>query len=47
MNATAKQEIQTIEPRAVAQTPMDLLNQAVISGNIELAEKLMGLQERW
>ena len=26
---------------------MDLLNQAVASGNIELAEKLMGLQERW
>ena len=47
MNATAKQEIQTIEPRAVAQTPMDLLNQAVLGGNIELAEKLMVLQERW
>lgn len=47
MNATPKQEIQVIEPRAVAQTPMDLLNQAVANGNIELAEKLMGLQERW
>jgi len=47
MSAAAKQEIQTIEPRAVAQTPMDLLNSAVMSGNIELAEKLMGLQERW
>lgn len=48
MSAVAKQEVQTIEPRAVAvQTPMDLLNQAVANGNIELAEKLMGLQERW
>jgi hypothetical protein len=28
-------------------TPMNLLQSAVASGNIELAEKLMGLQERW
>jgi hypothetical protein len=47
MNTAAKQDVQVIEPRAVAQTPMDLLNQAVANGNIELAEKLMGLQERW
>lgn len=47
MAATAKHEIQVIEPRAVAQTPMDLLSQAVADGKLELAEKLMGLQERW
>lgn len=48
MNALPKNEIEVIEPRSVTvQTPMDLLNQAVANGNIELAEKLMGLQERW
>ena len=47
MSAVAKQELQAGPPRAVASTPMDLLNQAVANGNIELAEKLMGLQERW
>lgn len=41
------QEIQRIEPQATALTPMDLLNNAVANGNLELAEKLMGLQERW
>lgn len=50
-NAAAKNEIANIDPRAAsvqaAQTPMHLLNQAVASGNIELAEKLMGLHERW
>jgi hypothetical protein len=35
------------EPRALAVTPMSLLESAVASGNIELAEKLMSLQERW
>ena len=46
--------VQKIEPTTVtaindgnATTPMTLLHQAVASGNIELAEKLMGLQERW
>lgn len=50
MNAVAEKTkaIAITEDRAVAATtPMDLLNQAVGSGNIELAEKLMGLQERW
>lgn len=43
MNAVEK-----IEPRAVAPaTPMTLLENAVAAGNIELAEKLMSLQERW
>jgi hypothetical protein len=32
-------------PTAV--TPMSLLQSAVASGNLDLAEKLMGLQERW
>lgn len=42
------QEIVVAPPTApAATTPMDLLNQAVGNGNIELAEKLMGLQERW
>jgi len=48
MNTAVKtQEIQRIEPQATALTPMDLLNNAVANGNLELAEKLMGLQERW
>lgn len=33
--------------RTEPSTPMALLSQAVANGNIELAEKLMGLQERW
>lgn len=41
------QEVQRIEPQSAALTPMDLLNNAVANGNLELAEKLMGLQERW
>ncbi|MDE2099575.1 MAG: ERF family protein [Patescibacteria group bacterium] len=47
--SAVKQEVQIIdEPRSVAaQTPMDLLKQAVANGNLELAEKMMGLQERW
>lgn len=45
MNAVEKIETQ---PRAVAAaTPMSLLESAVAAGNIELAEKLMSLQERW
>lgn len=48
MSAAEKQEIQVIAPAAsTAITPMNLLNQAVASGNIELAEKLMSLHERW
>jgi hypothetical protein len=49
MSATQKSEVVTIEAAHVpaAQTPMTLLNQAVANGNIELAEKLMGLHERW
>lgn len=42
--------IEKIEPeaRAVASvTPMSLLQSAVASGNLDLAEKLMSLQERW
>lgn len=45
MNTVEKIEPQ---PRAVAVTPMDMLNQAVQSGaGLEMVEKLMGLQERW
>lgn len=45
MNAVEKIEPQ---PRAVAAaTPMSLLESAVAAGNIELAEKLMSLQDRW
>ena len=44
---SAVKELQTIERREVAHTPMELLNHAVSNGNIELAEKLMALQERW
>jgi hypothetical protein len=44
MGALAKQPERLPE---VTRTPMELLNQAVMSGNIELAEKLMGLQERY
>ena len=45
MNAVEKIEPQT---RAVAAaTPMSLLESAVAAGNIELAEKLMSLQDRW
>lgn len=44
MSAVAKLE-QSSAP--IQHTPMDLLYQAVANGNIELAEKLMGLQERW
>lgn len=48
MNVAAKQELQTIQHQAVTLTPMDMLNQAVERGaNIEILEKLMGLQERW
>jgi hypothetical protein len=47
-NAAEKQEIQVIPPAAsTAITPMSLLNQAVANGNIELAERLMTLQERF
>lgn len=28
-------------------TPMELLKQAIAGGNVEIAEKMMGLQERW
>jgi hypothetical protein len=44
------QAVEKIEqqPRAVAAaTPMSLLESAVAAGNIELAEKLMSLQDRW
>lgn len=45
MNAIEKIEPET---RAVANvTPMSLLQSAVASGNLDLAEKLMSLQERW
>lgn len=48
MSAVAKQEIQTIEPQALAITPMDMLNQAVERGaTIETLDRLMSLQERW
>ena len=41
--------LQKVEhPHSMALTPMDMLNQAVERGaNIEVLEKLMGLQERW
>lgn len=45
--AVARRMQEPLEPLPEAMTPMDLLRQAVASGNIELAEKLMGLQERW
>jgi hypothetical protein len=45
MSAVAKIDPQV--PATRSPTPMDLLTQAVASGNLELAEKLMGLQERW
>lgn len=45
MNAVEKIEPQ---PRAVAVTPMDMLQRAVESGaGLDMVEKLMGLQERW
>jgi hypothetical protein len=49
MSNAQKAEIVPLDQSRVptAHTPMDLLNQAVASGNIELAEKLMGLHERW
>jgi len=47
MSAIEKQEIQVIPATSSTITPMNLLTQAVASGNIELAEKLMSLQERW
>lgn len=48
MNQTAKQEIQIMEPSNNALTPMDMLERAVTQGaNIDVLEKLMGLQERW
>lgn len=49
MTAVAqKQELQAVQPSAVALTPMDMLNQAVERGaNIETLDRLMGLQERW
>ena len=50
MNAAVKEshEIATLAPSAIALTPMDMLNQAVERGaNIDVLEKLMGLQERW
>lgn len=46
MNSVVER-MNAVVDRPVASTPMDLLNQAVANGNIELAEKLMGLQERW
>jgi len=46
MNAK-NQNVVPITESHDAMTPMTLLNQAVANGNIELAEKLMGLQERW
>lgn len=45
MNTVEKIEPQ---PRAVAVTPMDMLQRAVESGaGLDMVEKLMGLQERW
>lgn len=44
MKAQRKHEV--VQTQSAA-TPMDLLHQAVINGNIEMAEKLMGLHERW
>lgn len=46
MNAVEKIEPQP--SRAVAVTPMDMLNRAVESGaGLDMVEKLMSLQERW
>lgn len=48
MTAAAQNAVTVAQERAPAPTtPMDLLNQAVASGNLDLAEKMMGLQERW
>jgi hypothetical protein len=47
MAAVAKIDPPQVPATRTAPTPMDLLTQAVANGNLELAEKLMGLQERW
>lgn len=49
MTAIAKQqEVQIMEPSNNALTPMDMLEKAINQGaNVEVMEKLMGLQERW
>jgi hypothetical protein len=48
MNAVEKIEpAPTIVPAVQAVTPMFLLQNAVANGNLELAERLMNLQDRW
>lgn len=49
MNAQALEKVPPAEPTTAvaAVTPMSLLQSAVASGNLELAEKLMTLQDRW
>jgi hypothetical protein len=46
--ATAKKnEVAIRAPANTETTPMELLKQAIAGGNVEIAEKMMGLQERW
>lgn len=49
MNETAIARIEPLSalPRPHTPTPDDMLMQAVSSGNLELAERMMALRERW
>jgi hypothetical protein len=40
-------ELAVRAPANTETTPMELLKQAIAGGNVEIAEKMMGLQERW
>jgi hypothetical protein len=42
-----KNEVAIRAPANTKTTPMELLKQAIAGGNVEIAEKMMGLQERW
>ncbi len=48
MTAQVKNEVVTLQPSAMALTPMDMLDRAITSGaSIEVLQRLMDLQERW
>lgn len=47
MNVQALEKVTEPATAVAAVTPMSLLQSAVASGNLELAEKLMTLQDRW
>jgi hypothetical protein len=47
MPAAPKKEIQIVEQRPGAMTPMDMLSKAIEIGNVDVVGKMMDYQERW